>query len=62
MCIVQERRPAGFLDMKCQTCYIVTFHLSPECQQLVHVAPNTGIAVGHGGLEGQKHTTPGSYK
>ena len=21
MCIVQERRPAVFLDMKCQTCY-----------------------------------------
>ena len=20
MCIVRERRPAGFLDMKCQTC------------------------------------------
>ena len=22
MCIVRERRPAGFLDMKCQTCTI----------------------------------------
>ena len=22
MCIVRERRPAGFLDMKCQTCLI----------------------------------------
>ena len=21
MCIVRERRPAGFLDMKCQTCF-----------------------------------------
>ena len=21
MCIVREKRPAGFLDMKCQTCY-----------------------------------------
>jgi hypothetical protein len=21
VCIVQERRPAGFLDMKCQTCF-----------------------------------------
>ena len=22
MCIVRERRPAGFLDMKCQTCFL----------------------------------------
>ena len=22
MCIVRERRPAGFLDMKCQTCFM----------------------------------------
>ena len=21
LCIVRERRPAGFIDMKCQTCY-----------------------------------------
>ena len=23
MCIVRERRPAGFLDMKCQTCFVM---------------------------------------
>jgi hypothetical protein len=23
VCIVPERRPAGFLDMKCQTCYLI---------------------------------------
>ena len=24
MCIVRERHPAGFLDMKCQTCFSVS--------------------------------------
>ena len=27
MCIVRERRPAGFLDMKCQTCFSYDPHV-----------------------------------
>ena len=30
MCIVRERRPAGFLDMKCQTCFLMSCSIPAE--------------------------------
>ena len=30
MCIVRERRPAGFLDMKCQTCCLKPKNLETD--------------------------------
>ena len=37
MCIVRERRPAGFLDMKCQTCFSDTVLVNSLIQGSQHM-------------------------
>ena len=44
MCIVRERRPAGFLDMKCQTCLNIKICV----KQVVEVCAHSTTAMGRG--------------